>query len=274
MISAEDLGHWQQALDRIVRGTPWLRDGVALDSCGSTQDECRVRSSGTPGMLVTTLTQTRGRGRPGRSWDHDALCGLAVTVSVADHLADIASIAAGLAAARAAATHTVGPASARIGVKWPNDVVIRESSTGDEPNADPALRKIAGVLVEAADGILMVGIGLNVRATGVPVAGRTSIEAESLASSPPPDRMAVLVTLIDQLWAHLSMSHDELRARWAEADRLVGLRRGFVCDGREYQGTVLAIDPFDCIRLELEPGRVVAIPSRLATPLDGYGVRS
>lgn len=270
MTTAEELGRWHVAVDSIVRNTPWLRDGIALVTCGSTQDECRVRSNGLPGFMVTTLAQTRGRGRPGKTWDHDALCGLAVTVSIASDLSETASIAAGLAAARAAEAHTSGPASTWLGVKWPNDVVIREGSSTDTPDAGPVLRKLAGVLVEAAEGMLLVGIGLNVRAPRAPVPGRTSIQAESLASEPPPDRIAVLVTLVDQLTNHLAMSPSQLRDGWARSDRLVGLRRGFMCDGHEYAGTVLSIDPFDRIRLELDTGRVVAIPSRLATPLDAY----
>jgi len=270
VITPGDLARWQLAVDAIVGTTPWLRSGVALDTCGSTQDECRARSAGTPGCLVTSLTQTRGRGRPGKTWDHDALAGLAVTVSIAPEHAASASIAAGLAAARAAVLHTDGPASALLGVKWPNDVVRRDPQPQSGPASGALLQKLGGVLVESADGILLVGIGLNVRTPGVAVPGRTSIEAVSSHDAAPPERLAVLATLVDQLTMHLAMSQDELRSGWALADRLVGLRRGFVCDGHEYLGTVLALDPFDRIRLELDSGRVVSLPLRITTPLDAY----
>ena len=47
-------------------GSPWLH----LPSCGSTNDEARqLGRSGKPhGMVVTSDSQTSGRGRQGRTW--------------------------------------------------------------------------------------------------------------------------------------------------------------------------------------------------------------
>lgn len=100
------------------------------------------------GAVAACEEQTAGRGRLGRTWE--APYGTAILVSIllrppagrrVQELSLVAGIATALTAERA-----LGLASQ---VKWPNDVLVNRS-------------KVAGVLAEARDDAVVLGIGLNV----------------------------------------------------------------------------------------------------------------
>ena len=103
------------------------------------------------GAVAVADFQTEGRGRLGRSWN--APSGTAIQASVllrppAGAPIQQLSLVGGLAVAE-----TVEAAldlSAQI--KWPNDVMVDR-------------RKVAGLLAEARDGIVVLGVGLNVNQT-------------------------------------------------------------------------------------------------------------
>jgi BirA family biotin operon repressor/biotin-[acetyl-CoA-carboxylase] ligase len=106
----------------------------------------------TEGTVAVAEEQTEGRGRLGRSWHAPA--GTSILVSVllrpqveAARLPELSPVA-GRAVADAISTETAVETS----VKHPNDVLI-----GD--------RKVAGVLAEAIEGRVVLGIGVNVNQT-------------------------------------------------------------------------------------------------------------
>lgn len=116
-------------------------------------------------------TQTAGRGRLDRQWVAPPLSGLLMSVLVRPSPVrlpiekwPLVSFAMAMAVREAAiellrgvrgaaGAETVGGS---IGVKWPNDVVVRDltSPTG--------YRKLSGILVESVKGCLVVGVGVNV----------------------------------------------------------------------------------------------------------------
>jgi BirA family biotin operon repressor/biotin-[acetyl-CoA-carboxylase] ligase len=105
------------------------------------------------GTLILADEQTAGRGRHGSSWLSPSGCGIWLTLLERPDDASglgVLSLRAGLAAARA-----LDPfASARIQVKWPNDLFV-------------AGGKVAGVLVEARwrgghPDWVAIGLGVNV----------------------------------------------------------------------------------------------------------------
>jgi BirA family biotin operon repressor/biotin-[acetyl-CoA-carboxylase] ligase len=135
-----------------------------FDSLASTQDIVRgwLRDDVPEVCLAVADTQTEGRGRLDRRWQ--APPGRALLVSAgfrplslpvgqAWRLPAVACLAM-----RAAITEVIGLSSARLAVKWPNDLVIVD---GDR------LRKLGGLLAEGAlEGdrlaTVIVGIGVNV----------------------------------------------------------------------------------------------------------------
>jgi biotin-(acetyl-CoA carboxylase) ligase len=252
------------AWDRCVRALPsmcpWIREAVAIETCDSTQDECHDRSRGRAGVLVTAVAQTKGRGRHGRSWASSRLQGLAVTISLdaAQHSNSAVSLAGGIAACRAVQTWIVGAASDRVGLKWPNDVVGIDPLTGLSV-------KIAGVLVEARGGLLLLGIGINVgQATeDFPEDLRGKAASIMSLSNPvePVSRLDVLGTLVVELDRLLFRTPESgLDEAWKPHDVLIGTTQTFEHAGRHVRGVVKRIEPSREIVLDQE-GVMITLPA-------------
>jgi BirA family biotin operon repressor/biotin-[acetyl-CoA-carboxylase] ligase len=118
---------------------------IHVDSCASTQELLDPAMS--EGAVATADFQTSGRGRLGRSWE--APPGEALLASVllkppgTQPLPQLALVA-GVAVADALERLT----ELAVQIKWPNDVMLRRT-------------KVAGVLAEARDGAVMLGLGVN-----------------------------------------------------------------------------------------------------------------
>jgi BirA family transcriptional regulator, biotin operon repressor / biotin---[acetyl-CoA-carboxylase] ligase len=153
--------------------------------CASTQ---RLLDGAPEGAVAVTDEQTEGRGRLGRSWHAPAgsslLFSIVLTPPVAaDRLPEL-SLVAGAAVADAIAEVTgLAPT-----VKHPNDVLIGG-------------RKVAGILAEASEGRVVLGIGINVsqaEAELPPGVDATSLRA---AGAKDGDRGQLLATVLARLEA-------------------------------------------------------------------------
>jgi BirA family biotin operon repressor/biotin-[acetyl-CoA-carboxylase] ligase len=186
------------------------------------------------GAVAAADHQTAGRGRLGRRWT--APPGTAITASVLLRPPGGApiqqlSLVGGLAVAE-----TVEEAldlSAQI--KWPNDVMVNRS-------------KVAGVLAEARDGIVVLGIGLNVNQTREQLPEDARVPAASLRTvdGVERDRAPLLADLLTHLEAHYDAwvaggldavfdgigSRDFLRGRRVSVDGLEGVGGGLDRAGR------------------------------------------
>lgn len=126
------------------------------ESAASTNDEVRaLGQAGTPGGLVLlALEQTAGRGRRGAAWFSPTGESLAFSILIRPEepqaLWPRLALATGLAVAEAMESFGLS-----AGIKWPNDVWIRN-------------RKAAGILVEAGRDFAVVGIGINVNTREFP----------------------------------------------------------------------------------------------------------
>ena len=186
------------------------------------------------GAVAAADHQTAGRGRLGRRWE--APPGTAITASVllrppAGTPVQQLSLVAGLAVAE-----TVEAAldlSAQI--KWPNDVMVDR-------------RKVAGVLAEAREGVLVLGIGLNVNQTREELPADARVQAASLRTvdSIERDRAPLLADLLERLERHYDAwvaggldavfdgigSRDFLRGRRLSVDGHEGVGNGIDREGR------------------------------------------
>ncbi|HST24680.1 MAG TPA: biotin--[acetyl-CoA-carboxylase] ligase [Gaiellaceae bacterium] len=186
------------------------------------------------GALAVAELQTAGRGRLGRAWTAPA--GTAITASLLLRPPESApiqqlSLVGGLAVAE-----TVEAAldlSAQI--KWPNDVMVDR-------------RKVAGLLAEARDGIVVLGIGLNVNQTRAELPADARVPAASLRTVDgiERDRAPLLADLLARLESHYDAwvaggldavfdgigSRDFLRGRRISVDGRDGVAGGLDRDGR------------------------------------------
>ena len=128
-----------------------------------------------PTMLVA-IEQTQGRGRLGRNWLAGADTSLTFSLSMPMARADWSGLSLAVGVALAGA---LDPSGHRIGLKWPNDLWLRQSGG----------RKLGGILIEAIGlgdhRMAVIGIGLNVRPLHLaePVASLSEIDPQATPMS-------------------------------------------------------------------------------------------
>ncbi len=117
---------------------------------GSTNEVARelAEAGAVDGTVVTSDTQTAGRGRQGRSWSTPTGAALAWSLLLRRRVEVPGTLPLQIGVAVCEAVESLGVPRAEV--KWPNDVWIDG-------------RKCAGILVEARpqDGWAVVGVGLN-----------------------------------------------------------------------------------------------------------------
>jgi BirA family biotin operon repressor/biotin-[acetyl-CoA-carboxylase] ligase len=176
-------------------------------TCTSTLDV--LRGTDLPeGAVAVTEHQASGRGREGRQWEDVAGKALLLSVLLRPPPAGPTqqlALVAGLAVAEA-----VEEQRDAAGIKWPNDVLLEG-------------RKVAGVLLEASDGAVVCGIGVNVSQAEEELPAGARVPAGSLlgVAGRSPGRAELLATLLEILehrydaWCRSGLAPllDELEAR-------------------------------------------------------------
>jgi BirA family biotin operon repressor/biotin-[acetyl-CoA-carboxylase] ligase len=159
-----------------------------FERCESTQRE--LAPDEPEGAVAVAEEQTAGRGRLGRPWHAPARTSVLVSINLRPkvgvaRLPEL-SIVAGLAAAEAIADET----GIRPDVRFPNDLLV-----GD--------RKVAGILAEARDDRVVLGIGINANLAEDELPANVDTPATSLSveTGARIDRARLLVTLLDRLEA-------------------------------------------------------------------------
>lgn len=196
------------------------------------------------GTAVVAAVQRMGRGTRGRTWTSPA-GGLWMSVVVRPSRTDALealSLRVGLAAA--AALELAVPALPRLGLKWPNDLVIDG-------------RKLGGILCEARWGggqcqWIVIGIGINVRNELAPVLERTAIAIRTWDPTAGPAELAAPVAAAVALAAREAgpLTAAELRA-FALRDVMAGTRVT-----EPVIGTAEGITASGALRVRLDSGPV------------------
>ncbi|WP_433223686.1 biotin--[acetyl-CoA-carboxylase] ligase [Dactylosporangium sp. CS-047395] len=171
----------------VVPGGLWTDLRVVPETGSTNADVIAAAREGAPqGLVVVAERQTAGRGRLGRQWESPPRAGLALSVLLRPTAPPARlgwlPLLAGVALAEA--VRRIARIDAYL--KWPNDLLLQ----GD--------RKTAGILAEAADGAVALGIGLNVtlREDELPRPDATSL---ALAGAENTDRDPLLRALLRAL---------------------------------------------------------------------------
>ncbi len=211
--------------------TPLGRPRLHLRRVDSTNARAReLAVAGAPhGTLVTAAEQTAGRGRQGRAWSAQAGRGLLMSVLLRDW-PRLLPLAAAVAVAE-----TVGESA---GIKWPNDVLLRD-------------HKVAGILAEGRpyDGWMVLGVGLNVavRPHELPPDVRDTAATMGLE---PTEVEPTLARLLERLERWLAAGEPEVLDAWRARDALVG--RAVAWAGGA--GTAAGVDEDGRLVVELTDG--------------------
>jgi BirA family biotin operon repressor/biotin-[acetyl-CoA-carboxylase] ligase len=208
--------------------------------CESTQ---LLVAAAAEGEVVVCDEQTSGRGRLGRSWQAPPgtaiLCSILLRPPVGRPMPEL-SLVGGMAAADAV-EQALGLAAQ---IKWPNDVMVNR-------------RKVAGVLAEARDGDVVLGVGVNVNQTRgqLPAEPRSPAASLRTIDGVERERAPILALLLERLearydaWcdAGLDALYDFLGARDFLRGRRVAL------DGTS--GYAVGIDRQGRLEIDTDSGR-------------------
>jgi BirA family transcriptional regulator, biotin operon repressor / biotin---[acetyl-CoA-carboxylase] ligase len=140
------------------------------------------------GAVALTEEQTEGRGRLGRRWLSPPGVSLLFSILLEPPVETARLPELSLVAGQASAAAIATVAGVTPEIKLPNDVLISE-------------RKVAGILAEAREGRVVLGIGVNVNVPGEELPTEVERPATSLLveTGREIDRAELLVELLDRL---------------------------------------------------------------------------
>ncbi|HYZ78991.1 MAG TPA: biotin--[acetyl-CoA-carboxylase] ligase [Gaiellaceae bacterium] len=157
-----------------------------VESCPSTQR--LLRDDDPEGAVAVADAQTAGRGRLGRRWLAPAGTSLLVSILLRPEVDPARLPELSLVAGRACAEAIADVTGLEPKVKFPNDLLLGG-------------RKVAGILAEASEGRVVLGIGVNVtqRPGELPPDARTPATSLAIETGREIDRGELLLALLDQL---------------------------------------------------------------------------
>jgi BirA family biotin operon repressor/biotin-[acetyl-CoA-carboxylase] ligase len=162
------------------------RDVRYEERCASTQ---RLLDDDAPeGAVAVTDEQSEGRGRLGREWVAPAGSSVLASISLRPRVPSAYLPELSLVAGRACARAIQEVADVEAELKHPNDVLVNG-------------RKVAGILSEAREGRVVLGLGINVsqREGELPVRMEYPASSLLLESGRDVDRAELLAAFLDHL---------------------------------------------------------------------------
>jgi BirA family transcriptional regulator, biotin operon repressor / biotin---[acetyl-CoA-carboxylase] ligase len=203
-----------------------------FEEVGSTNDIAigMARHGASEGTVVIARSQTKGRGRRGRTWFTRPGESVIMSVLLRPDMPKSRYSELAFAAAVAVADCLQMRCGLEPALKWPNDVLV-----GD--------RKIAGILIEAERGAAIVGIGMNVLQNSFPheLAGTaTSVAREDGRCT---DIETLAAVILQRLFEVCALSFEEILERWRKYMWGLGRPVDVVTEDAIFAGTIAGIDP-------------------------------
>ena len=151
------------------------------------------------GAVALTEEQTEGRGRLGRRWHSPSGVSLLFSILLEPEVETPRLPELSLVAGQAVAAAIAAIADVKPDVKLPNDILVSG-------------RKVAGILAEARDGRVILGVGVNVNVPETDLPTEVGLPATSLLveTGKEVDRAELLAGILERL----ELAYDDwLRAR-------------------------------------------------------------
>jgi BirA family biotin operon repressor/biotin-[acetyl-CoA-carboxylase] ligase len=206
------------------------------------------------GAVVFAESQTRGRGRLGRSWQSAPALGLYFSVLRRPALRPAEATRLTVAAATALVRAIEATTSVRPEIKWPNDLLVGG-------------RKIAGVLTELSAELdtikhLILGIGLDVNQTNADFGSalRTIATSLRLAGGEPVSRPELATRILQELdrdYARLRAGKFEALAdEWESRCTTIGQNVAIRVGDRTLRGRAESLDGDGALLVRSQHGRL------------------
>ena len=219
-----------------------------LDRTTSTMDEARSLALDHSSGAVMADIQTEGRGRiPGRKWETQPGQALLTTIWLPRNLLRNAiqldtgkteqdppvSLLAGLAVARACRAWADAQGCAYrngLAIKWPNDLICGS-------------RKLAGLLCEATESHIYIGIGLNCAQDSFTEGYRTSPTSIFMETGVVPDRPLLLTMIMEEVWSLVGACSgwlEDINGQLAWRGKMVTFKPG-MSEGKAIRGKLYGL---------------------------------
>jgi BirA family biotin operon repressor/biotin-[acetyl-CoA-carboxylase] ligase len=209
------------------------------------------------GVVVFAETQTKGRGRLGRAWVSSQGKGLWFSVLLRPALSPQAATQITIASATALARALNKAAGIQCGIKWPNDILVKD-------------RKLCGILTEMTAEVdkihyIVLGIGVNVNFSenDFPRELRTTATSLALETGRQFKRAEVAAIILREL------NRDYLRLKagafqsvadeWEENCTTLGRTVEIAAGARVIQGRAEALDAEGALLVRTQHGRLERI---------------
>lgn len=214
---------------------------IELQSVGSTNEHLKnLAREGAPAFTVVwTHDQTAGKGRQGNTWTSfmgnlymSMLLRPDTGASQAGQLSFVAAVAL------AETVKTFLPASTQISLKWPNDLLLNG-------------KKAAGILLEAEEGWVVIGMGMNVVAAPEGAASLRSfgavVEAGQLL-----EKISLRLQGLYGIWQKNGFA--PIRREWLAFAHNIGNTINVRLPKESFEGKFIGIDDTGALQVELQDG--------------------
>jgi BirA family biotin operon repressor/biotin-[acetyl-CoA-carboxylase] ligase len=224
-----------------------------FDSIGSTMDEAfRLGMEGAPeGAVVVAETQTKGRGRMGRSWTSPKSKGIYASIILRPtcSAADAARLTLAAAVAVSEAVEKVSGLQPKI--KWPNDLLLNG-------------KKVCGILTELRAEVdraqfVIVGFGVNVNnpSSQLPPEAISLREVKGAAISRVDLFQEVLRSFEKRYLAVAKEGFGPVFKAWRERSATLGQRVRFVERQKTFEGIALDLAEDGGLLVKIASGDVI-----------------
>ena len=242
-----------EVVDRLGSTNAALVDRLREASRGARDAHGRgLRADDLRPTLLVAIDQTQGRGRLGRNWQSSAGASLTFSLSMPLERADWSglSLAVGVAIAGA-----FDPAGSVIGLKWPNDLWLRQG--------EALGRKVGGILIEAMGigdhRMAVIGVGLNVQPVHMAEAAASLSEMDPQLT-PQAALSRLMPPLVRALLGFEREGFAGFEAAYAQRDLLRG-GQVVTTDSACPRGEAIGVDADGALQVRDEGGQVHRIVS-------------
>ena len=226
-----------------------------FDSLPSTNLEAiKQAADGAPeGLVIVADEQTAGRGRLGRHWSSPKDAGLYFSVVLRPQVYAGTWPLITFAAALAVQDALFRCCNLRTDIKWPNDIIVNG-------------RKLCGILAETVESgaraSIVLGIGLNLTSTALPLElSETATSIES-ATGAAPNAETVLQAILEAFQSRYATllqdgGREEVIKEWSQNSSFAAGKQIRVNNGHEtIEGISRGVERDGALRVETDAGEI------------------